>query len=277
MREKRIGLAVLAIGLVAIALAQRVAPVRTPPLYDGVVVTEPYRWLAPPPGQKGDPGSATGSEGLEHGNSPVIAIATPEQPPQAQIFATTGALVLPPGTTSIKLSITPVPPVALPADGHIVGNVYRIVVANQAGVPAPATASANATVVLRGPDPSVDSTIERFNGQTWAMIDTQDAGFPATYLAVVTDFGDFALVAPGVAASVAAPSSPASPPAGSPASPLVSTGPGPVAPDRRGEPPVVLFAALAALAILGAIGLASLRRREQRAVRRNRPGRPRRR
>lgn len=196
-RNRRIGLVVLAIGLLGIVLAQRVAPLAAPPLYDGVVVVDPYRWLVPTPGEHGDPQSATATLRLDGARSPLLAIATPEEPPQAQVFGTGGALVLPSGTSAIKVSITPILPVSLPTDGHIAGNVYRISVANQKGVSLTAPASAQVSVVIRGPDGTAGATIERYADGGWRALKTNDSGFAATYLTVVTEFGDFALVAPG--------------------------------------------------------------------------------
>ena len=54
----------------------------------------------------------------------------------------------------------------------------------------------------------VEATIARFADGAWQPIKTSSAGFGATFLAVVTEFGDFAVVAPGAAASAS--SSPAS-------------------------------------------------------------------
>ena len=198
IRSRRVrGLASLALGLGVCVVAGRATPLASPPLYDGVVVVEPYRWLVPPAGQKGDPKSASGTARLENGASPLIALATEEVPPQAQIFATPGTLVLPAGTTSIKMSIKPILPQALPSDGHISGNVYRITITNQTGVPLTAPPGANVTVVLRGPDSGVDETIEQSSSDGWNALSSQDAGFGSAYLATVTSFGDFALVAPG--------------------------------------------------------------------------------
>src|SRR4029077_7907785 len=61
MRERRLGIGALVLGGLAIIAVQRVAPLLAPPLYDGVIVIERYRWLVPPPGQPGDPKSATGT------------------------------------------------------------------------------------------------------------------------------------------------------------------------------------------------------------------------
>ena len=184
-------------GGLAIVAVQRTAPLLEPPLYDGVIVAEPYRWLVPPPGAVGDPTSASATASLEDEANPLIAVATAESPPQAQIFASRAALVIPEGTTGLVMSIQPVLPQSLPNDGHIAGNVYRILVTNQAGVPLTAPASARVTIVLRGPETEPQVTMAQFGPDGWVPLETTDAGFGSTHLAVVTSFGDFTLIAPG--------------------------------------------------------------------------------
>ena len=288
IRRRRLGFAALVVGLLVIALAQRISPVAAPPLYDGVVVVDAYVWLVPPPGAKGNPQSASATLRPDHGTTPLIAIATPEQPPQAQIFATTGALVLPPGTTSIKVSITAILPQALPTDGHIAGNVYRISVVNQAGVPLTAPESAKVSAVLRGPDGTAGATIERYTNPGWQPLKTDDAGFGSTYLAVVTQFGDFALVAPGPGG----PYPTASPAPGASVNPSSSTGvsdapdgsiaavspprsapaasgqPVPVGPpaDNGGGAPLAAVSGLLVVVVIGASATLLVRRRRRRAL-----------
>ena len=200
IRDRRLGLAALGLGILLIALAQRAAPLAGPPLYDGIAQVDPYAWLVPPAGARAGAKGAVGSAAVDNGANRLIAIATPENPPQAQVFATSGALTLPAGTTSIKLSIQPILPQTLPTDGHIDGNVYRIKVTNQAGTPLTALASADVTVVMRSPHLDANQTIEVQAGQGWQRLKTQDEGFAASYLTVVTSFGDFAMVAPGAGA-----------------------------------------------------------------------------
>jgi hypothetical protein len=275
MRGRRLGFVVLAIGALAIVVAQRVAPLPGPPLYDGVVVVELYRWLVPPPGQGGDPLSASGTVKVERGASPLLALATGEQPPQAQIFAAPGSLVLPAATTSISMSIKPIAADVQPVDGHIAGNVYRITVTDQAGNGLTGPASARMTVVLRGPAEESIVSIEQRTFQGWRPLKTEDAGFGSTYLAVVTGFGDFALVGPGPSgpygsqgaqgsASAGPSSSGPSPAASSTASPAPSSRPGSAG---SAGPPIALIAGAVALVILGAIGLAGLRQRDRRRQR----------
>jgi len=199
-RDRRIGLLALGLGILLIATAQRLAPLAEPPLYDGVYVPLPYVWLVPPAGLKGGAKGAEGTVAVDGGANRLIAIATPEQDPQAQLLATSGALVLPAGSTKVNFSIEPVRPVELPADGHIDGNVYRISVTNEVGTPLTAPASALVTVVLVSPHSDPDRTIELDMGQGWQPLETQNQG-PGIWLAVVTQFGEFAMVAPGAAGS----------------------------------------------------------------------------
>ncbi len=221
-RDRRVGLVALGLGVVLIGLAQRFAPLAQPPLYDGVYVPQPYVWLVPPAGTKGGAKGAKGSVGVEGGKNKLVAVATPEQDPQAQILATSGALVLPAGSTSVDFSIEPILPERLPADGHIDGNVYRIAITNQAGTPLTALASALVTIVMVSPHTDPDRTIELDTGQGWQPLTTQNQG-PGVWLAVVTEFGEFAVVAPGAATS---PYPTATPSGGVPASGPASSAPG---------------------------------------------------
>jgi hypothetical protein len=274
MRDRRMGLAALGLGILLIGVSQRIAPLAEPPLYDGVYVPLPYVWFVPPAGLQGGAKGARGSVGLDGGANRLIAIATPEQDPQAQLLATNGALVMPPGSTSVKFSIEPVLPAELPADSHIDGNVYRISVTNQAGTPLTAPASALVTIVLVSPHSDPDRTIELDVGQGWQKLTTQNQG-PGIWLAVVTQFGEFAVVAPGAAASpyptatplpgASAPSS-ASPSSGASSAPSASAGDvpsigvvaGSVSPSQApaatappaGGPPVAPIAAGVVLVIL---------------------------
>ena len=187
-----------------VIVAARLLVPSAPPLYDGVVPLEAYRWLdPPPPGQHGGAKGATAVVPVQGGKSPLVAVATPELEPQAQILAPPEGLTLPAGTKTIRVSIEPIPPEGVPTDGHIDGNVYRFTVTDQDGTPITAPASARVSVVLRAADPTLsEATIERYANGTWQPSKTSSEGFGATFLTIATDFGDFAVVAPGAAASV---------------------------------------------------------------------------
>ncbi|MGH2511583.1 MAG: hypothetical protein ACRDGQ_02730 [Candidatus Limnocylindrales bacterium] len=217
IRGRRLGALVLGVGIVMVGLTQWLVPVGGPPLYDGVTTVAPYLWLKPPAGASGGAQGSTGTVGIEGGKNRLIAIATPELQPQAQLFATPGAFSLPAGTSSLKVSVEPTLPQTLPTDGHIEGNVYRISVTNQDGTPLVAPASAEVTVGLRGPYTTANQVIAVDDAQGWHKLKTEDAGFAASYLAVTTGGGDYAMVAPG----------PGGPyPTATPAAGAASTGPG---------------------------------------------------
>jgi hypothetical protein len=242
----RAGTAFVVIGLAWAAIVQVLAPSHAPPLYDGVMPIDAYRWLSPPPGRHGGAEGASSDVPVTENESPLVAIATPEQPPQAQIFAAPGSFGLPPGTTSLRVAIQPIPAVGIPADGHIVGNVYRISVQTQDGKPLTAPASARVSIVMRAPEEVFEATLERFQNGTWRPIRTSPAGLGGTFLAIVTEFGDFALVEAGPARSFAAPS---------------PSAPGQPGPGGPGLPPWLVAAAGIALAASAAVLFAVTTRR----------------
>jgi hypothetical protein len=287
-RNLRTGLVVVGLGIVAIGLAQWLAPLGAPPLYDGVTTVAPYLWLLPPAGSAGGAMGAEGTAGVDAGKNRLIAIATPELQPQAQLFATSGTFVLPKGTTSIKLSIEPILPETLPANGHIEGNVYRFSITNQDGAALVAPATAEVTVGLRGPFTTPSQVIAVNDGSGWRNLKTDDAGFAASYLAVVTGGGEYAMVAPGAggpyptatpvggaAASAAASAGGSLGPSAGPSSGVVvpsigeiggsaapSSAPLPAAASAGGGPPVALIAAGLVIVLVGAgVVLASRNRR----------------
>jgi len=192
----------IALGLGLAVVAARISPSPVPPLYDGVPIDVPYVGLDPPPGHSGNPSSNTATVKVAGGTSPLVTLDTLELAPQAQMFAPPGGLILPPGTTSLTISIQAVEPVALPTDGHIDGNVYRIYVVNQAGDAITADPTALVTVIMRasGPPPG-PITMELFADGAWTPLKTDPEGPNDQYRAVVTRFGDFAMVLPGPSAS----------------------------------------------------------------------------
>jgi hypothetical protein len=196
MERRRLALAALVCGFGVVVAAQRLAPIAGPPLYDGVVVEDPYKWLSPPAGFAGGAQSASDSGAVQGDKNPDLSVFTPEQPPQAQVFAGQGYLVMPPGTTTIKVSIQPVPATAPPSDGVIAGNVYSFSLTNQDGAALSGSSGGGVTIVLRGPPNLPSATIERLAGGSWTQLQTDPAGTPHMFTAVVTDFGDFAIVAP---------------------------------------------------------------------------------
>jgi hypothetical protein len=263
-------LGVLGAGLLVIAAARLILPA-APPLYDGIVPIEPYVWLDPPAGHPGGAKGATADIAVRSGKSPLLAVATQELEPQAQIFAQPGGLTIPPGAHTIKVSIEPVASEGVPTDGHIDGNVYRISVVDDAGVALTAPASARMSVVLRATDPAqAEATIARFSDGSWRPLKTSSSGFGGSFLAVITGFGDFAVIVPGpgpsiAASEVTAPSTVASlVPSG-----ISATSPGPSPGGNAGDSSGLPGWLLAALAI-AAVALAFIGDRISRRRRRDR-------
>ena len=183
MKGRTPALAVLATGFVLVVAAQLIAPLRSPPLYDGVVIEEPYRYLSPPPEQPGSPTSYEQTLPLDGGASPAVVAATQESPPQAQLIADRGAFTLPLGAV--------LPPNA-PSSGSILGNVYRFSVTNQEGTPL--IASTAVTIVLRAPSGSIQPIVARYTGSAWQELQTEHAGQQDLWLANTTQLGDLTLI-----------------------------------------------------------------------------------
>jgi hypothetical protein len=268
-RWRRVGWTLIALGLGLVLVIRIRDPRAAPPLYDGVVVIEPYVWLDPPPGELGGALGTSAKVAVTGGQNRIVAVATAEQPPQAQVLGTPGALVLAPGATSLSVSITPVEPVRPVPTGYIDGNVYRFVVVDQLGRPVTAPASAYVSIFLRAANPAdVDGTIEQLKGTSWVpLVSSSEGG--AGFLAIVTSFGDFAVVGTG-ASPFATPTFPETPPspsaaAGTPAATAPESTPAPSAPQAEVLPVPILAAAggIAAIAVLGAFVLLSRRRRRR--------------
>jgi hypothetical protein len=225
-------LAALAVisGLAIVVTAQRVAPISPPPIFDGVVVVQPYRWLMPPPGL---PGGAKSGSDTEPADVQGFASTTPETPPQAQVIADIGALDLPRGTTSMTVSIEPVaPPAVQPVNGVIAGNVYRFRAINQRGASIGVKAGSQLTMLFRGPPNLTSAKVEAFDGSQWQPVgETDPAGIPDMFTTLVNSLGEFALVAPSGWTPVGAKAAPATPAAtGNAPTPAVAVTEAPSAP-----------------------------------------------
>lgn len=185
---------VLAAGALALGV-QIAAPVGVP-LYDGVHVGEPYRYLQPSGDQAGSPTSFASTPGVVGGVAPVFVAATAENPPQAQLIAQAGAFVLTPGATSLQVSIAPVAPPAPPPGGMIAGNVYRFSVTDQAGVPLAIKACDGcASLLLGAPAGLGEATIKRYADGAWVDVETIHAGIVALYQTNPPVLGDYAVIA----------------------------------------------------------------------------------
>lgn len=192
MTRRNIGwLSILAGAGLALGV-QVLAPVGIP-LYDGVVVQEPYRYLHPAAGQPGEPASFSKTLPVVGGVSPEIVAATTESPPQAQLIAQLGAFEVPTGTASVKASVTPIEPPAAPPEGRIAGNVYRFSVTDEAGNPlAPKACEGCRSLVLRAPENAGDARIMRFAAGAWSEVTTLHG--LGLYSTNPTAVGDYALI-----------------------------------------------------------------------------------
>ena len=192
--DRRLGLlAVLAGGALALAV-QVAAPVGVP-LYDGVVVQEPYRYLHPTGDQAGSPSSFSSELAVPDGESPVVVAATTESPPQAQVIAQEGAFVLAPSATGLQVAITPIEAPAPPPGGAIAGNVYRFSVTDQSGTPLAITECEGCiSLVMRAPEGIGEASIQRFADGAWVAVETIHAGMVALYQTNPTALGDYAVI-----------------------------------------------------------------------------------
>ena len=189
----RLPAGVLLIGLGLTWLAALSPSARTAPLFDGVFIEDPYLFVDPPPGAAGDPPSAAAAQPVVDGSVPLVAVATTEVPPQAQIIAEADAFAISAGTESVNVSIVP----SAANDPTIVGNVYRFSVTVPGGAPLEIRPGARVTIVVRAPQPDPAAQLARFDGTRWVTIPTEFGGLPDLFAANITQLGDFAVVVTG--------------------------------------------------------------------------------
>ena len=187
------GLAILIGTLLAFGV-QALAPVGVP-LYDGVVVAEPYRYLHPTGQQPGNPTSFSSAPTVQGVVSPLLAAATTEAPPQAQLIAQRDAFQLTPGATNLQVSIAPIEPPSVPPDQPIAGNVYRISVTDQAGAALQIKPCQGCvTLLLRGPETLEAGRLLRFADGAWTDVNAIHNSMTGMYQWNATGLGDFAIV-----------------------------------------------------------------------------------
>ena len=199
----RLGAAVLLAGIGVILVAQLSRSSLTAPLFDGVLVEDPYLFVAPPTGAAGDPQPVEVTDPVANGLVPLIAVATSEVPPQAQIIAQEDAFEVPGAATSVIVSIMPV----APSDQLVAGNVYRFAVTDQGGTPLSIRSSALVTVVLRAPQPGNEMAIARLGDAGWVVLPTNHGGMPDLFAANITELGDYAVVTTATQSGSSTPSS----------------------------------------------------------------------
>ncbi len=187
-------LALIVVGLAALGVAQLAGPARRLPLYDGVVVEDPYRYAAPSAGQAGTPGTGEAVNQVVGSSSPSIAVLTTESPPQAQLIAQIGAFALATGTTSLTATLTPLAPTSAQTQAGAVGNVYRISVTDQTGQQVPLSAGVQATVILRAPNQHLQVALALWDGTAFTILPTATGNEADLLRAQVDSLGDYALV-----------------------------------------------------------------------------------
>jgi hypothetical protein len=193
-RDRRLGALALAAGAVFALVVQVAAPVGVP-LYDGVVVQEPYRFLHPDAGQAGDPATFSSEIPVAGDESPTVVAATTENPAQAQVIAQEGAFVLTTSATTLLVSVTPIEPPGQPEGGRIAGNVYRFSVTDQAGTPlAIRPCEGCISLVMRAPDGVGAASIRRFADGAWQEVESLHAGIVGLYQTNPTVLGDYAVI-----------------------------------------------------------------------------------
>ena len=186
------------VAFAALVLAAALGPA-TMPIYDGIGnPDEPYRYVTPPAGYQATrpPTTATAKLSVSHGQSASAQINTGEFGPQAAVFVPGGAFAGPSGTTTITVTVTPVaPPDQLPADGTIVGNVYRFSATAPGGVVDLIGVGEQAPVLdLRAPTARQPGPVfEHLDNGRWAPFETSRIGNDV-YRTRAPALGDWALV-----------------------------------------------------------------------------------
>lgn len=192
--SRRTAVVVLGLGGAIALLAQLASPVAVP-LYDGVQVQEPYRYLTPAAGQPGTPTSFSIDKPVQGGVSASFVASTKENPPQAQLIALPGAFVVTAATTTMKISIEPIPRPTTAGASAIAGNAYRFAVTDQAGIALPIAEGANPpTITLRGPDGVTEGTIALLGAGGAVLLPTEHGGALAIFSTNPPALGDFAVL-----------------------------------------------------------------------------------
>jgi hypothetical protein len=196
--ERRQGLAVLLLGLALIVWVQGAGRVMPAPLFDGLILSEPYRYLDPPVGGAGSPTRLESTRTIParpRGRRLVFGY-TREYPPQAQWFAVRRDIAFPTRARTFTMVIEPVEPPGAPETGYLVGNAYRFALTDERGRPIRPRPTKRFTIAIRAPVAVDPATIAVFRDGRWQPLKTSFSGLPDTYLADVTSFGTFAIVSP---------------------------------------------------------------------------------
>ena len=199
MNGRRLGFIAAAGALGLLVFVWAFGPL-SPAIYDGLPIgTPPYRYLVPPKGSPHTPRPGSTTVTIVLADAPGgVSLNTKEPKPQADVSIPTQLLVVPPGVTSVRVSVDPVlPPPVTPRDGNIDGNVYRIAVATLAGQPLQLKPGAERSfqVELLGTGSSREPRVEQFTGDAWVRVSFvhPESGI---FLFHPSQPGEFALVLP---------------------------------------------------------------------------------
>ena len=177
-------------------------PHQSAPVYDGLCLAAPYKYLGtPPPGVSngGTPGRQEKTDVDLTPDSPVELNTDDDTlgPALAQVNVPGGSLTISSPTT-VHAVLEPVPePTVAPASGYIIGNVYRISLTASDGREIPLRPGAELTLYLL-PSKAVPGTrIERLDGGRWTVLSTSTTPSCTNTLTASSDrAGVFALVDP---------------------------------------------------------------------------------
>jgi hypothetical protein len=192
--DRRAGLIALGLALPLIVVARLALPTAAPPLYDGLIAADPYRFLNPPLiGGHGDPTSFQEPYEVTGSTVPAIAAATLETPPQAQFVAPDFAFEVNNESTTLDIQIVPVEPPADVPGKAFAGNVYTIRVAEDGNNLQPVLP---VTVSLSAPGQPDNAEIAYWDGFSWTLLPTESGNQIGTFVAEVEALGEFAVVVP---------------------------------------------------------------------------------
>jgi len=184
--------------LLALVAVWRWAPPQTPPLYDGVCVSNPYEFVDPPAGAPTTvPRAARHAVDVSQGVVPGTLVRTGELPDQASVSTDDGT-VRAAGATKVTFTIDPIhAPKTLPADGVLDSNVYRLGASADNGAKISVDPTKPATITLRAANATGQlDTVEYLNNGVWTPLATTVVSCGFAHAAAIVGFGDYALVTP---------------------------------------------------------------------------------
>lgn len=201
MRRTAVGVALAGAYVLTALVTFRAGVVPVRPLYEGVAIPPPYRWVKPPEGAatREPPGKGTREVPLTDTGSGQATMATDEV--QAYVVFPKDAIQPKAGETSARGEIVPLDPAKLPAPPkglHLDGNAYTATMSYAAGND-PVKLTKPVQVVLQYP---VDATrVLKLSGKRWTVLPTETVPRSMQVFANSAGLGTFA------AASTAEPAS----------------------------------------------------------------------